>query len=159
MPAARIPFAKRVQNAVDAFGVKNGTAIPAPPTPEEIVSAGNEAVDRWHNAHAAVRDLLIMGIVKKHAEARYEKAKDAFIKNSNLDLSKLAIGSTSAFVYGNVSIAIKVNNPQRRIDREKVFTALVTKQKMSVDEATAFIEACENEGKPPVYYTPATIVE
>lgn len=155
--APKLPYIKRVQDAVDAIGTRNGTKLPDCELPSDA-PASNEFRDMFVGNHDAVAELLVSSIVKKHAETRYDNAK-AKVMVLFPPIAALTPGATTAYVYDKMSLAARAQKGAARLNRSKVITKLVTDKKMSFDDATAFVDACEDESKPAIYLTPATVHE
>jgi len=157
MAKSTLPYSKRVTDAVDKIGTFNGTKLADPTVPAEIAT-NNEQRDEYMAKHSAVAELLVSGLVKKHAEARYEKAK-AKLYTCIPKIKQLSPGTNESYVMDNVALNARAQNGQTRVDRQKLLSKLMTDQKMSLDAASTFVTACENVGSPVIYLTPSVVSE
>ena len=147
-------FVKRLQDAIAKLGT-NGTKIPDGNPPDDI--KGNEAISQWHDKQRAVAEFLIASTVKKAAEAREKKARE-MVDGLILASEAFAVGDNKQFVFDNVSLGVKVNNPQRRIDRSLLLVALA-KEGINAQKIEAIISAAEADSKPPRVLSASTTVE
>ena len=153
MAKATLPITKRITDVVDKIGVSNGTLIPDPD-----FTGSNEEVNAFFEKHHAVRDLFVAGLIKKHAEAKYERAKDA-LGTLLPKLKQMQPGDTGTYVFGNMSLTTRAQKGQTRLNRQKLLTKLMTDQKMTLEQAEKFANDCEVASAPSVYLTPTTVTE
>lgn len=153
MAKATLPITKRITDAIDKIGVSNGTLIPDPD-----FTGTNEEVNALFEKHKAVRDLFVSSIVKKHAEAKYDRAKAA-LSTLIPKLKDMQPGDATSYVFGNMSLSTRAQKGQSRLNRQKLITKLMTDQKMTLEQAEKFTNDCEVASAPSVYLTPATVTE
>lgn len=153
---AKLPWTKRVTNAIDNIGTKNGTEIPVPPAPPEMQNASNADIDAWFQKWEAMRDYLRFSTVRKYAEAREKKAKDALHAALILP-QKLDAGYKNTWIAGNVSVALDVRAGRRYVDEQALLTILVGDYKMSLSDATIAIEKARKSAANGMYFTPSVI--
>lgn len=147
-------FVKRLQDAIAKLGT-NGTKIPDGAPPADVKT--NEEIVRWHDKQHAVAEFLIASTVKKAAEAREKKARD-MVDSLILANETFNVGDNKQFVFDNVSLGVKINNPQRRLDRSLLMTALA-KEGMNAQAIERIMAAAESDSKPPRVLSASTTVE
>jgi hypothetical protein len=165
--AAKLPYHKRVQDAVDKIGTVNGTKIPDAQLPSDIDKKNNAEVDAWFEKHKLVREYLALDIVKKHVEARHKATKARILDRLNIREDLLGAGDTKTYQFDNVNLSYKVTNGRATLTREHLLVTLITQlsklvpgaRNLSVEEATKVIEAATTTGKPPLTLIPATTAE
>lgn len=157
---AKLPFKKRMQDALSKFGISNGTRIEDGTLPSDIASYNsNEMANAWHDKHNAIRDLLRYSIMKSVGEKGYETAKAATLAAFGIDKSKLVAGHEETLVADNVACNIRVQNGRDNLSREKLLTVLVTDYKLTLADAQAAIEKSMVKSADAVYFTPSVVRE
>lgn len=147
-------YVKRLQDAIAKLGT-NGTKIPEGQPPADLKT--NEEIAQWHDKHKAVAEFLVASVAKRAAEAREKKARE-MVDALVLADKQFAIGDNQTFVYDNVSLSVRVNNPQRRLDRSLLLTALA-KEGMDAKAIDRIMSSAESDSKPPRMLTGSTTVE
>lgn len=163
----RLPFHKRVQDAVDKIGTANGTRIPDATLPETIDRKNNDAVNAFFDQHAIVRDYLVLDIMKKHIEGRHEAKKKELKLKLGIKEDALAAGDAKTYQFDNVNLTYKVTSGRANLNKEHLLSVLMVQLKkivpdlrnLSLDEAQKIIEAATVIGKPPLTLTPTTTAE
>lgn len=164
---AKLPFHKRVQDAVDKIGTVNGTKLPDPTLPSSVDQKNNEEVDSWFTKHGLVKKFFFLDVIKKHVEGQHKAAKAALLKQLGIDEDKLSAGDTKTFQFDNMNLTYKTTNGRALLNKETLLVVLMTKldklipgsENLSLDEAQKVIEAATVTGKPPLTLTPATTAE
>lgn len=150
-------FTKRVQDAVAAIGkTVSGTVIPDPNV-GAINRKSNSEVELFHTQHATIGELLVAGIVRTKANQRYDAAKEAVIKAiPDFNARLKGAGDAHAWVCDNVTLSARLQEPQKKINRSKLLTVLVTTAKLSPVVAEALIADATEDTAPALYLTPST---
>lgn len=152
--AAQLPFPKRIEDAINRIGKHNGTRIPDCTPPKDL---SNEEADKFVQRHEAIRDALIAQILNRVGEAKWKSAKAkllSLLPDANLQRA----GESKAFVFDNVSLGVRSQRSGARVNKARLITKLVAEQKLTFEAATAFVEACEDDGVS-LFFSPATVAE
>jgi len=164
---AKLPFHKRIQDAVDKLGIMNGTKLPDPTLPSDIDKKNNDAVNDFFDKHALVKKFFILDVIKKHVEGQHKATKTNVLTRLGIKEDALAAGDTKTFQFDNVNLTYKVTAGRALLNREQMQVVLMTKlsklvpgaKNLSLDEAIKVLEAGTSTGKPPLTLTPATTAE
>lgn len=148
-------YVKRLQDAVAKLGT-NGTKLPEGTPPSDI--KGNEQISQWHDKHRAVAEFLVASTIKKAAESREKRAREMLEAVLDLDKAQRVPGTSVSYAFDNVSLGVRINNPQRRLDRSLLIAALA-KNGLDMAKITAIIEASEADSTPPRVLTASTTAE
>lgn len=148
-------YVKRLQDAIAKLGT-NGTKIPDGTPPSDV--KGNDAVSHWHDKHQAVAEFLVASTIKKAAEAREKRARESVEAVLKLGDEARVPGTSVSHVFDNVSLNIRINNPQRRLDRSLLLTALA-KHGLKLDQINQIIADAEADSTPPRVMSASTTVE
>ena len=146
-------YVLKVQSILDKIG-KNGTSIAEGKPPSDVKS--NEAVHLWHEKQKAIAEYLVAALIKKFGEAREKKAKARVEKLLQLDEIKRVPGTSTDYVFDNVSLNVKISNPRTQLSRAKLMTALATRGVKDIDK---IIADAEEETAAPRTLTASTTVE
>jgi hypothetical protein len=148
-------YVKRLQDAIAKLG-SNGTKIPDGQPPSDVTT--NDAISQWHDKHRAVAEFLVASTIKKAAESREKRARETLESVLDLGSGDRVPGTSVSYLFDNVSLNIRINNPQRRLDRSLLITAL-TKAGMGLDQVQRIIADSESDSTPPRILNAATTVE
>ncbi len=163
----KLPYAKRVQNAVDKIGTFNGTKLPDPVLPSDIPQSNNEEVNAFYEKHARIRDYLVLDIIKRHVEGQHKQAKKEVLDVLHVNEDALAAGFLKSYTAGNVALTLKTTAPRSSINRAMLMTALMTRmdklapgaRNLTLKEAESVVEAAMLAGKPPLSLLPSVTEE
>lgn len=151
---AKLPFKKRMQDALQVFGTKNGTKIEDGTPPE-----GTNDLAAWQAKHDAVRDALRFKLMKDVGEKGYEKAKEAILQTHGIDKSKLVTGHDETLVVDNVACNLRVQAGRSMLNREKLLVVLTTKHKLSMEDALSALDEGTVMTSNALYFTPSLVRE
>lgn len=164
---AKLPYHKRVQDAVDKIGNVNGTKLPDAVLPASIDPKNNAEVNAFFESHAAVKELLVLDIIKKHVEGQHKAVKTKVMRCLAIKEDALSAGDAKTFQFDNVNLTYKVTNGRANLNREQLLVVLMTQlsklvpgaKNLSLDDASKVVDAATGISKPPLTLTPATTAE
>lgn len=163
----KLPYHKRVQDAIDKIGTVNGLRIADPTLPPSIDARNNIEVNDFFEKHKLVKEYLVLDIISKHVEGRHKAAKKNLIARFSINEDALTAGDTKTFSFDNVNLTYKVTNGRALLNKELLMVVLMSKmdrlvpgaKNLNLDEASKVIDAATKSGKPPLSLTPATTAE
>lgn len=164
---AKLPYHKRIQDAIDKIGAANGTKIPDATLPNDIDKKNNDAVNAFFDNHELVKKFLVLDIAKKHVEGQHKATKATLLQRLGIKEDALAAGDTKTYQFDNVNLTYKVTAGRNNVNREMLLVVLMSKlgklvpgaKNLTMEEATKVIEAGTLTGKPPLTLTPSTTAE
>jgi len=157
MAKVALPYSARLGDAVMKLGTLNGLRIPDPDI-AAMPRLDNTETEAYMDKHAAVREMLQSGIIKKISESRYEKAKKALLAIMP-EVTKVPVGTNNSWNFGNVAINVRTQSGASRLDRQKVLSFLMVKQKMALADAEDAIKEMSTISADALYFTPSTVSE
>src|SRR5215475_3366836 len=139
----------------DLFLNKNGLRVPEPVNyPATLNKRSNAEVERFNNEWASILKFARAYSLKQHAEVLARSARAEMCEALDINEETLEPGTEVMYTRDNVSVLVKVNNSQRRLDREMLRTVLITECKLSAEKVDELIKKSERLGKPPVLMSP-----
>lgn len=151
---AKLPFKKRMLDALHKFGISNGNKIDDGVPPADI----NDK-DAWQLKHAAIRDALRYKLMKDVGEKSYEDAKARILAAFEIDKTKLGAGYDETLVTDNVACNIRIQNGRAMLNKDKLLVVLTTQYKLSMEDALGAIDKSTVVTAPAVYFTPSLVRE
>lgn len=164
---AKLPFHKRIQDAVDKIGTANGTKIPDATLPDDIDRKDNQAVNDFFDKHAVVKRFFILDVLHKHIEGQHKAQKKQVLLKLGIDEDALTAGDNKTFQFDNVNLTYKTTNGRALLNKEHLLSVLMVQlpkivpgaKALTLEEAQKVIIAATVTGKPPLTLIPATTAE
>src|SRR5215475_10504589 len=139
----------------DLFLNKNGLRVPEPVNyPATLNKRSNAEVEQFNNEWACMVRFAKAHVLKQAAEVEVRSARANMCDVLGIEEDRLEPGTETMYTRDNVSVLVKVNNGQHRLDREMLRSTLITKFKLTSDQVDECMKASEKVGKPPLILSP-----
>src|SRR5262245_25727201 len=152
----KLPWKRRVQDVIaDLFGDKSPIRVPdAVDLPSSINKRNNAEVKAFHDEHDVIAEYALAYTAKQAAEMWVKTTRVKMCEILNIEEDRLEPGLELAYTRDNVSVLVKVNQQQRRLDREMLRAVLMLELKLSAERVDELIKKGEKLSKAPLFLTP-----